>query len=94
MSKILRGRVKSPGGELPISSGQYLVSVRNLRGVSLEEISNGTKIKVKYLKALEEEDYESLPRGAYRRYILKALALAIGLDPDAVAEDFQRRTKE
>ena len=95
VSKILKpGRGKSPKGNLAISSGQYLETVRNLKGITLEEISGSTKIKVKYLKALEQEEYESLPKGAYRRYILKALALAIDLDPEAVAEDFQRRTEK
>jgi DnaJ-class molecular chaperone len=88
-SRLLRMQKASP--ELSISSGHYLASVRKMKGISLEEISEKTKIKLRYLEALEREDYAALPGGAYRRYILKALAQAIDLDPVAVAEDFQRR---
>ena len=92
VSKLLKPRgARKADSELSISSGHYLKSVRKLKGISLEEISEKTKIKIRYLEALEQEDYESLPAGVYQRYILKALAQAIDLDPEAVANDFQRR---
>jgi cytoskeletal protein RodZ len=92
VSKILKSRgAKKESIDLSISSGRYLESVRRLKGITLEEVSEKTKIKIRYLRALEEEEYDSLPPGAYRRYILKALAEAIDLDPEAVADDFQKR---
>jgi DnaJ-class molecular chaperone len=92
VSRLLRPRGrKRKESDLSISSGYYLRSVRRLKGITLEEISENTKIKIRYLQALEDEDYDSLPAGAYRRYILKALADAIDLDPEAVADDFQNR---
>jgi cytoskeletal protein RodZ len=92
VSKLLGPRgARKADSELSISSGHYLESVRKLKGISLEEISEKTKIKIRYFEALEQEDYESLPAGAYQRYILKALAQAIDLDPEAVANDFRRR---
>ena len=91
VSKILKSRgSRKESSDLSISSGHYLESVRKLKGITLEEISEKTKIKIDYLKALETEDYESLPGGAYRRYILKAFAESIELNPEAVADDFHR----
>jgi len=92
VSRVLKSRRSGkPGSDLTISSGSYLESIRKLKGLSLEEISERTKIKVRFLEALEREDYGRMPSGAYQRYILKALAQAIDLDPQAVVDDFQRR---
>jgi len=94
VSRILKTRnAGQKQSQMAISSGQYLASVRKMRGISLEEISQKTKIKVRYLRAFEQEDYESLPSGVYKRYILKALAEAIDLDPEAVADDFKSRRR-
>jgi len=92
VSRVLKSRRPGkPEANLSISSGRYLESIRRLKGLSLEEISANTRIKVRYLEALENEDYKKMPSGAYRRYILKALAEAIDLDPQAVVDDFRRR---
>lgn len=61
--------------------GEYLKKVRESRGVSLEEIARATKLKGDLLKALEEEDYESLPKDVYLSFIIKIYAQYLGLNP-------------
>ena len=47
--------------------GERLRRERELRGVSLEEIEGATRIKIKYLEALETENWVGLPGGAFNR---------------------------
>jgi cytoskeleton protein RodZ len=41
--------------------GSYLKHERELRGVSLEEISGATKIHIRFLQALEDNQFDELP---------------------------------
>jgi curved DNA-binding protein CbpA len=87
-------RLQSERHSISLSSGHYLAYIRKLKGLDLREVADDTKISIRYLRALESEDYDLLPRGAYQRFILRAYAQALGLDPEHVLEDFQgRRTR-
>ena len=77
--------------EASLSSGQYLRYVRKTRGLTLETISDDTKISKRYLEALEGEDYAKLPQGVYFTYILGAYAKALSLDPKSIVQDFSSR---
>ncbi len=63
------------------SFGQYLKQQRELRQISLEEISNGTKISVRLLNALEEEDWDAMPAQVFIKGFIRSYAEYIGLDP-------------
>lgn len=52
------------------TTGQLLRSRREEKGISLEEAAQETRIKLSYLKALEEDDLNSLPGSAYRKGFL------------------------
>jgi curved DNA-binding protein CbpA len=60
--------------------GEYLKSVRQQKGLTLEEIARRSKISRDLLTALEEEDENSLPRGKDRLRMLQAYARSLGLD--------------
>jgi cytoskeleton protein RodZ len=60
--------------------GQLLREARERKGVSLEEVEAATKIRQKYLIALEEGDYEKLPPGVYVRGFLRSLAAYLDLE--------------
>jgi curved DNA-binding protein CbpA len=60
--------------------GEYLKSVREQRGLTLEEAARRSKISLAILTALEEEDDEGLPRGKNRGRMLQAYARSLGLD--------------
>ncbi len=70
------------------SFGENLRQQREARGISLEDISAGTKIRPHFLAAMEADQFESLPRGAARGFI-RSYAAFIGLNPDQVVRDYR-----
>ena len=72
-----------------LSTGRYLKSVRKLKGLTLQGIVDVTKISQHYLEALESEQYERLPGGAYVTYMLGAYAKSLNLNAETVIEDFR-----
>jgi transcriptional regulator with XRE-family HTH domain len=70
------------------SFGERLRTERELRGVSLREIAEGTKISVRFLQALEEDRIDVLPGGLFPRAFVRQYALYLGLDPERATADF------
>lgn len=70
------------------SFGENLRRERELRGVSLREIAEGTKISRRFLQALEEDRVDVLPGGLFPRAFVKQYALFLGLDVDKAVADF------
>ena len=64
--------------------GDRLRQAREARGLSLEQMEDITKIRRRYLQALEEEDYGQFPAEVFIRGFLRNYAVALGLDPDEV----------
>lgn len=65
-----------------ISLGSMLVSERQKRGLSLEDISEKTRIRLEILKAIETEAWEGLPEPAYIKGFLVSYAGALGINPE------------
>ncbi len=70
------------------SFGEKLRMERELRGVSLREIADGTKISLRFLQALEEDRFDILPGGLFPRAFVKQYATFLGLDADKAVADF------
>jgi cytoskeleton protein RodZ len=70
------------------SFGEKLKRERELRGISLREVSDGTKISVRFLQALEQDRIEALPGGLFPRAFAKQYALFLGLDAERTVADF------
>lgn len=66
------------------SFGKYLKRERELRGISLDEISRATKIRKSILEAIEADCIEDLPSEIFVVGFIKAYARYIGLDPEDV----------
>ena len=62
--------------------GERLRQAREAKGISLEQAEEGTKIRRRFLEALEAEDYGQLPGEAYVRGFLRNYAYFLGLNPD------------
>ncbi|HWY70859.1 MAG TPA: RodZ domain-containing protein [Terriglobales bacterium] len=67
---------------------------REMRGVSLEEISESTKIGTRSLRALEDEDFEKLPGGIFNKGFVRAYSRFLGLDEDQAVADFDAAWRE
>lgn len=68
---------------------QQLRRAREAKGMELKEIEEITKIRTKYLKALEEGDYCVLPGGAYTVGFLRSYARVLDLDAESLVNTFR-----
>lgn len=62
--------------------GETLRAARERRGVTLEQASQDTRIRLKFLRALEAGDYQALPGATYTRGFLRNYGDYLDLDPD------------
>ena len=74
--------------------GERLKREREMRGVSLEEIEGATRIKVKYLEALETENWADLPGGAFNRGFIRSVARYLGMDEDSILAEYTLARKD
>ncbi|MBD3413886.1 MAG: DUF4115 domain-containing protein [Candidatus Aminicenantes bacterium] len=70
------------------SVGQELKKERELRGISLKEIADNTKVSIRYLRALEEDKFDILPGKFFIKSIIKTYSDYIGLDQEAILDQF------
>ncbi|MCS7276079.1 MAG: helix-turn-helix domain-containing protein [Dehalococcoidia bacterium] len=64
--------------------GELLEQKRLERGLSLEDVERATRIPLKYLVALEREDFSQLPPPVYARGFVRSYASYLGLNPREV----------
>ncbi len=76
------------------SLGQDLKRERELRGISLKEISSSTKISLRFLQALEEDRLDILPGNFFIKAILRTYAKFIGLEEDYVLNKYYEASLE
>ncbi|MEC0091337.1 RodZ domain-containing protein [Paenibacillus macquariensis] len=66
--------------------GQQLKEARLEKGMSLDDVQEMTKIRKRYLEAIEAGDYKVLPGNFYVRAFIKTYAETVGLNPDELLE--------
>jgi transcriptional regulator with XRE-family HTH domain len=71
------------------SLGQELKRERELRGISLREIADSTRINLRLLQALEEDKLDAIPGPFFVRAILRSYARSIGIDEHQVLNKYQ-----
>ncbi|HWH14013.1 MAG TPA: helix-turn-helix domain-containing protein, partial [Miltoncostaeaceae bacterium] len=71
--------------------GNALREARRRQGLDLAACEQATKIRAKYLMALEEERFEALPEPAYVRGMLRAYAEFLDVDSAPVLEEYGHR---
>ena len=69
--------------------GEKLREAREIRGVDLFRVERDTKIRSKYLAALEDGDFAELPGDVYARGFLRNYATYLGLDADEMEEEWR-----
>lgn len=70
--------------------GSTLREARTRRKLDLPDVEGAIKIRVRYLQAIENEEWDALPGGAYTRGFIRTYASYLGLDGDRLAEDYRR----
>jgi cytoskeleton protein RodZ len=68
--------------------GESLKREREMRGVTLEEISAATRIAARFLRAIENEQWEQLPGGVFNRGFVRAVARYLGLDEENIVAEY------
>lgn len=76
------------------SFGEELRLAREARGITLRHISDQTRISIRYLEAIESNDYKRLPGGIFNRSFIKAYAKQIGFDEEEALEGYLRTARE
>jgi cytoskeletal protein RodZ len=74
-----------------VSLGEELKRERELREISLREISEATKISIRILEAIEKNNFQALPGGIFNRNFLRAYAEFIGLDSENVVRKYHQQ---
>jgi hypothetical protein len=77
----------------PIGVGPALEKARRIRGLSLEEASRDTMLRVDQLTALETEDFGALSSDAFVRGALRTYAQYLGVSPDKVIASYARNAE-
>ncbi len=86
--------VSGPLSELSTMAtlGQELKQQREACGKSLEEISRATNITIRFLQAIERDDYRELPGELYNRSFIRQFARAIGYDEARAIQLYERQS--
>jgi cytoskeleton protein RodZ len=71
--------------------GSTLREARVRRKLTLQQVEEDTKIRVKYLQAMENEDFDLMPGQAYVKGFLQTYAQYLGLDPAIILDEFRSR---
>src|SRR5918994_6078378 len=74
--------------------GKTLHEARAERGIELTEVERVTRIRVDFLRAMEEDRWEALPAPAYARGFLTTYARFLGLDDQALVDEYRRTAEQ
>lgn len=70
------------------SFGETLRRERESRRIALRDVAESTKINMRYLEALESNDFRHLPGGVFNKGFVRAYAQYIGVDPEHLIEAY------
>lgn len=71
--------------------GSLLRETRMRERIDITTVESATKIRAKYLRALENEEWDQLPGPTFVRTFLRTYAEYLGLDPKMLVEDYKQR---
>ena len=71
--------------------GASLRDARRRLGLEVKEVEERTKIRARYIRALENEEWDTLPGPAYIRGFLRTYGAMLGLDGEMLADEYRRR---
>jgi cytoskeleton protein RodZ len=74
------------------SFGAQLKREREQRKISLDDISVSTKIGTRFLRAIEDDQFDQLPGGIFNKGFVRAYARHVGLDEEQAIADYLEAT--
>jgi cytoskeletal protein RodZ len=74
--------------------GETLQAARERKGVDLYRAERDTKIRLRYLSALEDGDYAELPAPVYTKGFLRNYAIYLGLEPEDILERWREEMEQ
>ena len=81
--------VPTPEGSSTVAEfGDKFRKAREKKELSLDDVSNVTKISTRMLQAIEEENFDQLPGGVFNRGFIRAYAKHLGLDSEDAVNDY------
>ena len=72
--------------------GTTLREARVRRNLTLQQIEDDTKIRVKYVQAMENEDFDIMPGATYVKGFLRTYSEYLGLDPEVILGEYRSRS--
>jgi cytoskeleton protein RodZ len=76
-----------------LSLAEALAGARSRAGLELAEVEARTKIRGRYLRALEAEAWDDLPSHAYAKGYLRSYAELLELDADTLVDEYRRQVE-
>ncbi len=72
------------------SFGELLKREREMREISLNELTVATRVPLKFLEAFENENWEKLPGGVFNRGFVRAIARFLGLSEENLLAEYDQ----
>ncbi len=89
------GRDRSPIDATPVPLvGETLQAARERKGVDLYRAERDTKIRLRYLAALEDSDWDELPAPVYTKGFLRNYAIYLGLEPEEILDRWREEMEQ
>jgi cytoskeletal protein RodZ len=76
------------------SIGEKLRLERETRGIALRDISEHTRISMRYLEAIESDDFRRLPGGIFNRSFIRAYAKFVGYNEQEAIEQYSQTLRD
>ncbi len=75
-------------------TGAMLTAARLAAGLELTDVARETRVPLRHLKALEADKHDDLPALPYAVGFVKSFARTVGLDPEAIGNQFRSETSK
>ena len=72
------------------SLGEKLRQAREERGISISEVAEQTRISPLYLKAIDEDNYKTLPGGIFNKGFVRSYAKYVGIGEQEALQEYSR----
>ncbi|MCX6363760.1 MAG: DUF4115 domain-containing protein [Actinobacteria bacterium] len=71
--------------------GNTLREARVRRNLTLQQVEEDTKIRVRYVQAMENEDFDVMPGATYVKGFLRTYSQYLALDPEVIIDEYRSR---